>query len=980
MSGFQELFARFKDIKRNFVTPLHEAVYDSNTKHVKDLLGQDDVDITISDELGNVPLHIAVEKDNVDIVKLLLEKGASVEARTNKRNTPLHMCTSIPTVNVLLEHGACLNASNDRKETLLHQCVGGGTLDLEVYAIKHGASVNAFNIDGETALHQISGRAFNCENISSMQMLLKNGADLSIKDASFKTALHHASRYSSAEAVKLLLDNGAELDAVDSAGNYPIHYTVTNYNHTNDNYLEWLPLFCPTPQHVNFTDIRGRTILHLVAECFDEHVVQFILEMGGIASLVDYLGKTFLHYSVKNNIFGAGIVDAATKNGMDVNIQDKWGQTSLHEALTAGNMENVAALVKVKADIQMHDITGVTPLHVASMKLNPALAELLIKAGADVNARDDNDATPLHFAAWSDVGKVIHVLLENGADKTLIDTNKDTPIMTACFKRSINAIKELNSGSNIVPFTSCSNECMTYDNACSLLEKGDVLRTSNEGAEELLKSVLETPYVGRGADSNEAKEIQMCIEHFVQTIAAHISKKDPRLKCSVLHAGSSSEGTKTRSPDEFDFMLCLENLSEQIDVAFQEGEYGCINLHAPPVTKTKTKETTLDERAINENPKELAVTISDYVRVDLKKTKDASAFYDITGSYEIPCVKMFCFFGDMLQKVIFGKDFPAQRRLLPIEVTSAPSVIVRWIGRRYKELLIDIDIVPAVILPSWSDNYRQDLNLVTADMAKLTSLAVPKLSAGQDEDLWRSSLALVETAIFRRLRPDIRNSYILCKAMMSTEFLPQISFGDYSAIRQHYIDQNDSLSSEELENLTFYESPESLIPSYVLKMTFLAVVEELAREHGLAYVYNEVTESNTTGQEGSETSSSFDESTGSQGAIGGLKTDSLDLPILPNAKDAKHPSVASCKTNKSLYGPAIDMYQAERSLDFRGDIVVEVIERCRKNISEEYVPSFFNERHNVLGERILTGDAYKVEIFFKLLEAILSDKLQNETK
>ena len=53
--------------------------------------------------LGNVPLHIAVEKDNVDIVKILLKNGASVDARTNKGNAPLHMCTSISTAQQLLE-------------------------------------------------------------------------------------------------------------------------------------------------------------------------------------------------------------------------------------------------------------------------------------------------------------------------------------------------------------------------------------------------------------------------------------------------------------------------------------------------------------------------------------------------------------------------------------------------------------------------------------------------------------------------------------------------------------------------------------------------------------------------------------------------------------------------------------------------------------------------------------------------------------
>ena len=156
--------------------------------------------------------------------------------------------------------------------------------------------------------------------------------------------------------------------------------------------------------------------------------------------------------------------------------------------------------------------------------------------------------------------------------------------------------------------------------------------------------------------------------------------------------------------------------------------------------------------------------------------------------------------------------------------------------------------------------------------------------------------------------------------MLSTELLPQINFENYSGIRQHYIDQHDSLSSE--EDFTFYERPEGLIPSYILKMTFLSVVEELARKHGLDYVYNEITESNKNGQEWFETSSSVDESTVSQAVSRGMQPNSLHLSASPDFSSEEHPDAASYENKKYIYGPVVDMYKAERSLDFITEIVI----------------------------------------------------------
>ena len=957
ISGFQELFKKFKGIKTKFVSRLHEAAYKGDKDLLEQCMTATRIDINKQDELGNTPLHMAVEKEYADIVSILLMNKASVNARTNMGNTPLHLCRSVSVAQQLVRFGASINATNNRKETLLH--LSTTSLSLTEYLLEHGAIINAINIDGETVLHQISGHNFNSENTGILQSCLKNGADVSIKDYSLKSPLHNASSSGTAEVVKVLLEHGAVLDAMDSSGHYPIHYSVMNFNYNSGNFLDLLYLFCPTAEATNYADNRGRSILHITAESYNETVIQFILDHGGNVNQLDFYGKTALHYAAKNKTNCEQVIETLIQTGIDVNREDHWGQATIHEALSNENYDCVKCLVRHKADLRKQDNNGMTPLHVACTKHNPVLADYLIECGADVNAVDKNNSTPLHVAAWSDSEKVIKVLLENGARIDMLDNLGETALLAASFKRCMAAASTLNNELKAISyFTKFANKHFELDTLCSMIKENGSFRMDEVGIADFLENILATPFVGRGSDDDEAKEIQNSVEQLVQALAEHINKKDPRLKCVVLHAGSSSEGTKTKSPDEFDFMFCLENLSKHIDVSFQQDDYSAIQLNVP--SGSSGKETTLEERTMNEKTKDSLISISDYLKITLKQTEEASDFVSIFGSHEIPCFKMFNFFGELLSGIIFGKDFPRFTKILPLEVTSAPSLTLRWRGCRYKELIIDLDLVPAVILPSWSDKYQKDLALLTPEISQIVSVAVPKMSAGQDEDLWRSSLALVETAIFRNFQSHIRNSYIICKAMISSEILPIISFEDYSAVKYAYRMEHDSIGSEEFDNMIIYESPEKIIPSYILKMAFLSVVEGLAKAHGLDFVNKKTSVDYATGDNGSYTLAISE-----PGRLEDKRTDFY----------GETPSVqreASVNTNP-FYGPAIDLYPAERSLDFNMEIVQEVVKLCLKFMSDEYVPSFFNKRHNVLGERILTGDTHKVETFIKVMKALIME-------
>lgn len=71
-------------------------------------------------------LHVACAKGYLNIVTLLLLRGASIHARTTTRLTPLHLACyfrQAPIVELLLHHGASVGARDIEQQTPLHCAV-----------------------------------------------------------------------------------------------------------------------------------------------------------------------------------------------------------------------------------------------------------------------------------------------------------------------------------------------------------------------------------------------------------------------------------------------------------------------------------------------------------------------------------------------------------------------------------------------------------------------------------------------------------------------------------------------------------------------------------------------------------------------------------------------------------------------------------------------------------------------------------------
>jgi ankyrin repeat protein len=117
------------------------------TDRLEQLLAANRALITAVSTDGWTPLHLAAFFGKTDAVRLLLNRGASVSARsTNEmRNTPLHAAAAgghAAVVQILLEHGADANARQHGGWAALHAAAQNGDVESAKALVAAGADVS----------------------------------------------------------------------------------------------------------------------------------------------------------------------------------------------------------------------------------------------------------------------------------------------------------------------------------------------------------------------------------------------------------------------------------------------------------------------------------------------------------------------------------------------------------------------------------------------------------------------------------------------------------------------------------------------------------------------------------------------------------------------------------------------------------------------------------------------------------------------
>ncbi|MCY3676863.1 MAG: ankyrin repeat domain-containing protein [Gemmatimonadetes bacterium] len=166
------------------------------------------------------PLHLAARfSDDPDVIGVLVEAGAKLEATTRPRLTPLHWAARYnrnpAVVGALLEYGASAYAETTHGRTPLHLAALVNENPAVVDALASVTDVNVRKHDGGTPLHDAARRIWDGPmgnpNPDVVEVLIRRGADLS---AETEGGLTPAGRARDKRLAEMLREEEARREAI----------------------------------------------------------------------------------------------------------------------------------------------------------------------------------------------------------------------------------------------------------------------------------------------------------------------------------------------------------------------------------------------------------------------------------------------------------------------------------------------------------------------------------------------------------------------------------------------------------------------------------------------------------------------------------------------------------------------------------------------------------------------------------------------
>ncbi|KAF7205370.1 death associated protein kinase 1 [Nothobranchius furzeri] len=295
------------------------AINDDNVPGLQHLLGSlNSYDVNQPNKHGTPPLLIAAGCGNVQIIEVLMRKGADIQANDKTgANAVYHAARHghVDTLRFLHDNRCPLDVQDKCGETALHVAARYGNVDVVSYlcsirsnpnltdleketplhcAAWHGYSavaralcqagclVDAKNRDGETPLLTASARGF----VDIVECLVEHQADLEARDKDDHTALHLAVRRCQVEVVRCLIRHHCHLDQQDRHGNTPLHIAC------NDGNLPIVMAICDAKASLDLPNKYGRTAIHLAANNGNLEVVRHLCLSGANIDAVTNDGKT----------------------------------------------------------------------------------------------------------------------------------------------------------------------------------------------------------------------------------------------------------------------------------------------------------------------------------------------------------------------------------------------------------------------------------------------------------------------------------------------------------------------------------------------------------------------------------------------------------------------------------------------------------------------------------------------------------------
>ena len=348
--------------------------------------------IDMKDRNMKIPLHYAIEIQNIEAIKLLLKYGSNP------------------------------NTTEKNGYNSLHLAVKTHSLQICEIIIQHISDINSRYQTGESALHI----SCNLQLVDICKLLLKHNALVNVQDYSHEiTPLHYGVLVNNKEIIAILLKNGANPNSQDIYGNTSLHYSILE-----DNFEVFLMItkssYTQNIINLNVWNIYGEIPLHVALKNDTQNLEPYlgiILEKSNL-TLQDNEGNTCLHYLIKLKLWKK-YKSEIKKKRLDI--------------FTLNN-KKISPLDMINLNDYDEFIELVVESYINRLK---TAKELWFNEWENICAKNFNDIS-------KEETNIIESQITNSKINKINEINFDTTCFSLVKEKILNLIKKYKSGENII--------------------------------------------------------------------------------------------------------------------------------------------------------------------------------------------------------------------------------------------------------------------------------------------------------------------------------------------------------------------------------------------------------------------------------------------------------------------------------------------------------------------------------------------------
>ncbi|KAL8369910.1 hypothetical protein RB595_000324 [Gaeumannomyces hyphopodioides] len=410
---------------------------DERARQILRLLLDNGADINATMKSGLTPLHCAVSA-GVDsdwmvfyeeesprakhLAELLLEAGADPNSRTQKGNTPLHLITyhGAGALDSLVHHGADLEAKNQEGRSPLLQSIFTFNADQSrsLSALKKlvnlGADVKTVDNSGHRVLDAFAlnlSSFVSPEGVAFLQKLVRSGADIkNVSLMKYASTWRYDQTVDDELIIKAMIDEGLDINLADQKGETVLH-ALLRASHVEIPVVEKYIRLGADP---TVRTLSGSTLFHAAGKVSPDWI-RFLVSLGADPLVPDADGNTLIHLLISRHArdvaWADDGVESLVKAGIDPKAKNSRGATALHLVKSAESLGYILGSPWFAGlSVSDPDAQGETPLHAAA-EVGDLMVKILLDRGTSPDVLTHEGFSPLHYAARPGRSNAVLLLL-----------------------------------------------------------------------------------------------------------------------------------------------------------------------------------------------------------------------------------------------------------------------------------------------------------------------------------------------------------------------------------------------------------------------------------------------------------------------------------------------------------------------------------------------------------------------------------------